>query len=119
LHLLYTRPFGVSTIGGSVPDGVKVSRELLLGLQVVFDEIGEKIDALDAISGLDRIGDAMAGSAIARAADNAGDFVEGGYLRVAERLRDMAEIAAANAEDYTATEDDFAARMTAMGVLTP
>ncbi|EME15618.1 hypothetical protein G419_24069 [Rhodococcus triatomae BKS 15-14] len=98
---------------------MKVSRELLLAVQRAFDEVAEKIDALDAISGLSRLGTAMPDSAIARAADNAGPYVEGAYLRVAERLRDMAEIASANATDYSATEDDFAARMAATGVLTP
>lgn len=95
-----------------------MSRELLLAMQVAFDELAEKIDALDAITGLSRIDKAMPDSAISRAADNAGPFVEGAYLRVAERLRDMAEIAGANAADYTATEDEFAARMAAMGVPT-
>ena len=73
--------------------------------------------ACDAVDAIDVIGSGvrLPGSAAAKACDQAVEFVEGAYLRVADRMRQMAVIARGNADEYDVTESDFTARLGAMG----
>ncbi len=90
---------------------MKVDTAHLRAFASAMDDVGAAIDALDAIGP----GTAMPGSAAALACDQATEFVEGAYLRVADRVRQMATIARGNADDYDVTEADFTGQLAAMG----
>ncbi|NKW35314.1 hypothetical protein GS942_26190 [Rhodococcus hoagii] len=75
-----------------------------------MDDAGAAVDALDVI------GPGVGfGSAAAAACVQAVEFVEGAYLRVADRFRQTAVIARGNADQYDVTESDFTTRLAAMG----
>ncbi|NKS01208.1 hypothetical protein GS528_08855 [Rhodococcus hoagii] len=90
---------------------MKVDSAQLRAFASTMDGAGEAVDALDVIGP----GVRLPGSAAAAACDQAAEFVEGAYLRVADRLRQLAEIARGNTDGYDVTESDFTAQLGALG----
>ncbi|EGD25307.1 hypothetical protein [Prescottella equi] len=90
---------------------MKVDSARLRAFASTMDGAGDAVDAIDVIGP----GVRLPGSAAATACNQAVEFVEGAYLRVADRLRQMAVIARGNADEYDVTESDFTARLGAMG----
>jgi hypothetical protein len=90
---------------------MKVDSAQLRAFASTMDDAGAAVDALDVIGP----GVGLPGSAAAAACVQAVEFVEGAYLRVADRLRQTALIARGNADQYDVTESDFTTRLAAMG----
>ncbi|TQF65841.1 hypothetical protein FK531_20410 [Rhodococcus spelaei] len=77
--------------------------------------VGESIDDIDVRNSIRTSGDFLPGSDVAAALDEAGEFVEGAYLRMAQRARRIAAIAKGNARDFEVTDDAFRTQLTAVG----
>jgi len=92
-------------------DELRVSRESLLTLGLTLRSFGEEVDDLDAITGTSGLDGSLPGSATQQALVDIGLRVEGAYLRVAERLRDMGELAEATADRYDRSDTDYAHNM--------
>ncbi|WP_305094538.1 hypothetical protein [Prescottella sp. R16] len=90
---------------------MKVDSERLRMFASAMDDAGAAVDGLDVIG----TGAPLAGSAAAAACEQAAEFVEGAYLRVADRMHRMAGIARGNADDYDVTEAEFTASLAGMG----
>ncbi|MGW9565179.1 hypothetical protein [Prescottella equi] len=89
---------------------MKVDSARLRAFASMMDDAGAAVDALEVIGP----GVRLPGSAAAAACEQAVEFVEGAYLRVADRMRQMAAIARGNADEYDVTESDFTAHLAAM-----
>ncbi|WP_137725571.1 hypothetical protein [Prescottella subtropica] len=90
---------------------MKVDSAQLRAFAAATDDAGAAIDALDVIGA----GARLSGSATAAACEQAAEFVEGAYLRVADRMRAVAAIARGNGDDYDVAESEFTASLTGMG----
>jgi hypothetical protein len=90
---------------------MKVDVAHLRAFASAIDDVGVATATLNAIGP----GSQPPGSAVALECDQATEFVEGAYLRVADRVRQMAAIARGNADDYDVTEADFTGQLAAMG----
>lgn len=92
-------------------DELRVSKELLLALGSTLRTLGDDVDDLDAITGTSMLDGTLSGSTTQQALADIGLRVEGAYLRVAERLRDMGELAEATAARYDRSDTDYAHNM--------
>ncbi|MEU7220332.1 hypothetical protein [Nocardia iowensis] len=81
-----------------------------------LSRVGTEIDSLDVRTGAAGLHVALPGSDIPRAIELAAEFVEGAYLRVAERMRDVANKSAAAADNLQVTDTQFADLLHAMDV---
>ncbi|TQF65780.1 hypothetical protein FK531_20335 [Rhodococcus spelaei] len=90
---------------------MKVDTAALRAFASAVDDAGTAIDAIQAID----TGTALPGSTTGPACAQATTFVEGAYLRVADRMRRMGTIARGNANEFDVTESEFTDRLGSMG----
>ena len=81
--------------------------EQLNALAGLLDRAGQAVDGLDVRTAEGAIAEALPGSGLPEVCAQAGMFVEGAYLRVADRLRRIATITRHNAEAYMGTDEEF------------
>lgn len=95
---------------------MKVNTEQLRKLSARLNSTADAVDGVDVRSGTGAIAGALPGCAdVSRACVQAGEFVEGAYLRLAGRQRHMAQITTDNANNYDATDEKYAAELGALG----
>ncbi|MFI9404746.1 hypothetical protein [Nocardia sp. NPDC052316] len=78
--------------------------------------VGTEIDNIDVRTGAAGLNAALPGSDIPRAIELAAEFVEGAYLRVAERMRDVATKSTDAANNLQVTDTQFADLLHGMDV---
>lgn len=87
----------------------------LRSLAASMYEAGSAIDEIDVRGLIDGAGDFMPGCDVPAATRQAGEYTEGAYLRVAQRARRIAAICRGNASDFEITDEDYRAKMAAVG----
>ncbi|MFI9504767.1 hypothetical protein [Nocardia sp. NPDC052566] len=80
-------------------------------LVTVLDDVGREIDKLDVRSVSDHFDDAMAGTEVGAACRQLGEFTEGAYWRVTNRLQGIANAITTTVSNLQATDEDFAQAM--------
>ncbi|MDI9950420.1 MULTISPECIES: hypothetical protein [Rhodococcus] len=78
-------------------------------------DVGETIDDIEVRGSINTVGDFMPGCDVPAALDEAGEFIEGAYLRMAQRARRIAVVATGNAHEFEVSEDDFRSQLNAIG----
>ncbi|MFB7724446.1 hypothetical protein [Nocardia sp. NPDC056100] len=76
-------------------------------LAVTLENAGNAIDAVDIRSALSAVHAALVACDIVQVCDQSGEFIEGAYLRVAERERQVAAKARECAAAYAMTDENF------------
>jgi hypothetical protein len=95
--------------GGTV---LQADIEQLSALAGKLTATSESIDRLTVLDpGEYTVVDALPGCPLTSTCTQAGRAIEGAYLRVADRMREVAEKVRGNAANYRATDDTFAASM--------
>ncbi|WP_067655958.1 hypothetical protein [Nocardia harenae] len=83
-------------------------------------EAGDRIDGVDVRTSADALGSALpdqsAPSVLAQALGQAAEFVEGAYLRAADRYRQVGTACVVCADRAETTEEEFAGRLAALDV---
>ncbi|MCM6778190.1 hypothetical protein NDR87_32380 [Nocardia sp. CDC159] len=72
-----------------------------------LEEVGNAIDAVDIRTALAKVREALVACDIVPVCDQAGEFIEGAYLRVAERERSIATKIRTCATDFAMTDQNF------------
>lgn len=85
----------------------KADIDQLNTLAKTLDDAGNAIDAVDIRSALSAVRSALVACDIVQVCDQTGEFIEGAYLRVAERERAIAAKVRSCATDYAMTDDTF------------
>ncbi len=99
---------------------MKVNTDQLRKLATTLNASADAIDGVDVRSGTGGIAGALPGCAdVSQACVQAGEFVEGAYTRLAGRQRRMSGITTDNANNYDATDERYAAELSAMGATVP
>ncbi|NLE78064.1 MAG: hypothetical protein GX610_00505 [Rhodococcus sp.] len=93
---------------------MKVDPEELRALAGVLEGVSSAVDAIEVRTQCDAVAAAIPGTDLGAAAAKAGEFVEGAYLRVADRISQISQIAQGNARNYDVQEGEFLERLTAM-----
>ncbi|MEC3958321.1 hypothetical protein VMT65_35180 [Nocardia sp. CDC153] len=83
-------------------------------LATTVSSVGDEIDNLDVRTTGDTLGDALPGIAIGAACSKAGEYTEGAWLRIAERMRKLAGIVNQCADDIKVTDTEFKNRLEQM-----
>ncbi|MFC9840752.1 hypothetical protein ACFVKB_44410 [Rhodococcus sp. NPDC127530] len=78
-------------------------------------DVGETIDDIEVRGSINTVGDFMPGCDVPAALDEAGECIEGAYLRMAQRARRIAAVATGNAHEFEVSEDDFRSQLNAIG----
>lgn len=78
-------------------------------------DVGETIDDIEVRGFINTAGDFMPGCDVPAALEEAGEFIEGAYLRMAQRARRIAAVAKGNAHEFEVSEDDFRSRLNSLG----
>ncbi|MFF3227676.1 type VII secretion target [Nocardia suismassiliense] len=94
---------------------MKVDPTELRALATSMDTISGEIAALKARAKTDALSAALPGSTITTACTTAGDQIEAGWLRMAERCKAIADIAKGGAANYEVTDQDFRDSLKALG----
>lgn len=94
---------------------MKVDPEQLRALAASLDGGSSAIDAIEVRPACDAVAAAMPGTELGQAAAQAGELVEGAYLRMSWRLDEISRIARGNANSYDVEEGEFSERLGAMG----
>ncbi|WP_329414668.1 hypothetical protein OG563_18195 [Nocardia vinacea] len=90
---------------------LKADIDQLNTLASVLDGVGNDIDNLEVRTAAGYLADALPGCAIPQACAQAAEFVEGAYLRVAGRMRQVAVLTRDCAKNLNMTDTEFARRM--------
>lgn len=100
--------------------GLKVDTGQLRKLASKLNETADKVDAVDVRTKANAITAALPGAPeISRAATQGGEFVEGAWLRLAQRQRRMASISTECANDFECTDEKYRDKLTALGATRP
>ncbi|MCP2290833.1 Protein of unknown function (DUF2580) [Nocardia amikacinitolerans] len=88
-------------------------------LATVLNDVGNGIDALEIRTVGDQLAAALPGAPIPATCAKAGEFTEGAWLRVADRIRQLAAITTRCAADFQATDETFAQQLGTMAFHLP
>ena len=88
-------------------------------LATVLNDVGNGIDILEVRAFGDQLTAALPGAPIPATCAKAGEFTEGAWLRVADRIRQLAAITTRCAADYQATDETFAQQLGTMAFHKP
>ncbi|MEV6358919.1 hypothetical protein [Nocardia asteroides] len=77
----------------------------------VLDDVGLEIDKLDVRAESDHLGDAVGGTDVVAACVQLGEFIEGAYWRVTNRLGEISKAVTAVTSSIQATDEDFSNAM--------
>ncbi|MFC8044663.1 hypothetical protein [Nocardia sp. NPDC057353] len=83
-------------------------------LATTLDEVGREIDGIDVRTAGDRIAAALPGCSLGQVCAQAGEFSEGAWLRVAQRVQRLGDIVRQSADNIQITEEEFAQRLDTM-----
>ncbi|RDI62855.1 hypothetical protein [Nocardia pseudobrasiliensis] len=86
---------------------LKADVDQLNTLAGTLEEVGNAIDAVDIRSAVARVREALDGCDIVAVCEQAGEFIEGAYLRVAERERAIGSKIRTCASDFAMTDENF------------
>ncbi|UGT40914.1 hypothetical protein LTV02_33900 [Nocardia yamanashiensis] len=92
----------------------KVDIDELKALASTVTSVGEEIDKIDVRTTGDQIGSALPGIAVGASCAKAGEYTEGAWLRIADRMRKLAGIVNQCADDVRVTDVEFKNRLDAM-----
>ncbi|MEV0682989.1 hypothetical protein AB0I35_03885 [Nocardia sp. NPDC050378] len=76
--------------------------------------MGEEIDKIDVRTNGDKIGEAFPGIEIGAACAKAGEYSEGAWLRIAQRMRQLAGIVNQCADNVQTSDQEFKNRLEQM-----
>lgn len=94
---------------------MKVNPDELRAMAVALDMAGQTIDDLDVRTICSSAGSSLAGTSLSQACSQAGEYVEGAYLRMAGRMWRMSGVAKGTADSYDVTDEDFTHKLDEMG----
>ncbi|UGT41154.1 hypothetical protein LTV02_35295 [Nocardia yamanashiensis] len=86
----------------------------LRALTVQVNTAATAIDGIDVRTSGNAIGELLPGSGLGPVCAQAGEFIEGSWLRIAQRLQKLSGIVTTAADDYQVTDEEFAKRLAAM-----
>ncbi|MBF6176454.1 hypothetical protein [Nocardia blacklockiae] len=87
---------------------LKADIDQLNKLVTVLGDAGKNVDAIDVRSVSDHMADALQGCAVAQACAQAGEFIEGAFLRVAGRMQLVGQKVTECAANIQTTDEQFA-----------
>lgn len=97
---------------------MKVDPEQLRALAAALGDVSSAVDGIEVRPQCDAVVDAVPGTDLGSVVAKAGELVEGAYLRVAQRIDQISQIAQGNARNYDVQENEFLERLSAMGQAT-
>ncbi|WP_133733856.1 hypothetical protein [Nocardia ignorata] len=83
-------------------------------LATTVTSVGEEIDKIDVRTNGDKIGEAFPGIEIGAACAKAGEYSEGAWLRIAQRMRQLAGIVNQCADNVQTSDQEFKNRLEQM-----
>ncbi|WP_051407327.1 hypothetical protein [Nocardia sp. CNY236] len=84
-----------------------------------LDDVGKQIDALDVRTAASGLAAALPGCPVSAVCLTAGEYTEGAWLRVADRIRQIATLTTRCADDVEATDADFKTQLDTMAFQLP
>ncbi|AVH20899.1 type VII secretion target [Nocardia cyriacigeorgica] len=88
-------------------------------LATTLNDVGNSIDALEIRTVGDQLAAALPGAPIPATCAKAGEYTEGAWLRVAQRIRQLANITTQCAANYQMTDEEFAKQLDTMAFHPP
>jgi hypothetical protein len=76
-------------------------------LATTLDTVSQEIDKIDVRTAGNQIGAALPGCSLGQVCAQTGEFAEGAWLRVAQRLQKLSSIVQVSAASYVTTDQDF------------
>lgn len=86
----------------------------LWALATTLDGVAAEIDKIDVRATGDQIASALPGCSLGQVCAQAGEFTEGAWLRVAQRIQKLSTIVKESTNSYTITDEEFKTRLDAM-----
>ncbi|TDP42810.1 hypothetical protein DFR75_1011928 [Nocardia ignorata] len=93
---------------------LQVDIDELRKLATTVTSVGEEIDKIDVRTNGDKIGEAFPGIEIGAACAKAGEYSEGAWLRIAQRMRQLAGIVNQCADNVQTSDQEFKNRLEQM-----
>ena len=93
---------------------LQVDIDELRKLATTVTSVGEEIDKIDVRTNGDKVGESFPGVEIGAACAKAGEYSEGAWLRIAERMRKLAGIVNQCADNVQTTDQEFKNRLEVM-----
>ncbi|MFD4430931.1 hypothetical protein [Nocardia sp. NPDC058497] len=76
-------------------------------LATTLDSVSQEIDKIDVRTAGNQIAAALPGCSLGQVCAQTGEFTEGAWLRVAQRLQKLSNIVQVSAATYVSTDQDF------------
>lgn len=86
---------------------LQADTDQLKKLATTLDTVSQEIDKIDVRTAGDQIGAALPGCSLGQVCAQTGEFTEGAWLRVAQRLQKLSSIVQVSAASYVSTDQDF------------
>jgi len=86
----------------------------LIQLTVTLDDVGSQIGHIKTRKSADHIDTALPGCAIGAACSQAGEFAEGAWFRVSDRITTLSGLVKQATSDLSVTDEEFAKRLDAI-----
>ncbi len=83
-------------------------------LATTVDTVAQEIDKIDVRTTGDQIGAALPGCSLGQVCAQAGEFTEGAWLRVAQRLQALSGLVKQCADNLATTDEDFKKKLDTM-----
>ncbi|GAD83972.1 type VII secretion target [Nocardia asteroides] len=93
---------------------LQVDIDELRRLATTVTSVGAEIDKIDVRTNGDKVGEAFPGVEIGAACAKAGEYSEGAWLRIAERMQKLAAIVNQCADNVQTTDQQFKNRLEEM-----
>lgn len=93
---------------------LQADTDQLKKLSTTLDSVSQEIDKIDVRTAGDQIGAALPGCSLGQICAQTGEFTEGAWLRVAQRIQALSAIVKQAADTYQMTDEEFKQRLDAM-----
>ncbi|WP_369024009.1 hypothetical protein [Nocardia cyriacigeorgica] len=93
---------------------IQADIDQLKKLATTLDTVGQEIDKIDVRTAGDQIGAALPGCSLGQVCAQTGEFTEGAWLRVAQRIQTLSTIVKECADNMQMTDEDFKKKLDTM-----
>ncbi|MBF6289613.1 hypothetical protein GV791_17010 [Nocardia cyriacigeorgica] len=93
---------------------IQADIDQLKKLATTLDTVGQEIDKIDVRTAGDQIGAALPGCSLGQVCAQTGEFTEGAWLRVAQRIQALSTLVKECADNMQMTDEDFKKKLDTM-----
>lgn len=86
----------------------------LKDLAATLDSVAGEIDKIDVRTSGDKLAEALPGCSLTPVCAQVGEFAEGAWLRVAQRMQQLSRLVTESANAYEMTDDEFKRKLDTM-----